>query len=272
MSAADRTEKVLRDIHVLFSKAEPYNGSKRDVIVNKNEMMDLLKELNACMYDMIDEHELSQTKKDKANREMQKQGDDIIFAASRKAEDIYAASIMYTDNALNDIQQIIEDAGDAIAKIYEDAKDKMASEKQTIKSNQSELKSQLGDLIDTQKYLHLIEEENRRLRLEREKGEKGDFAPKDAPSYANVQPEIRNASDATELPPIEGRVDFNDVIFRYEPDGRNIINLVLRGSGQRIFCMEGIRSGRREKAGGGKRYFLSLRQKIKIEEETHEVI
>ena len=103
MSAADRTEKVLRDIHVLFSKAEPYNGSKRDVIVNKNEMMDLLKELNACMYDMIDEHELSQTKKDKANREMQKQGDDIIFAASRKAEDIYAASIMYTDNALNDI-------------------------------------------------------------------------------------------------------------------------------------------------------------------------
>ena len=100
MSAADRTEKVLRDIHVLFSKAEPYNGSKRDVIVNKNEMMDLLKELNACMYDMIDEHELSQTKKDKANREMQKQGDDIIFAASRKAEDIYAASIMYTDNAL----------------------------------------------------------------------------------------------------------------------------------------------------------------------------
>ena len=172
MSAADRTEKVLRDIHVLFSKAEPYNGSKRDVIVNKNEMMDLLKELNACMYDMIDEHELSQTKKDKANREMQKQGDDIIFAASRKAEDIYAASIMYTDNALNDIQQIIEDAGDAIAKIYEDAKDKMASEKQTIKSNQSELKSQLGDLIDTQKYLHLIEEENHRLRLEREKGEK----------------------------------------------------------------------------------------------------
>ena len=165
MSAADRTEKVLRDIHVLFSKAEPYNGSKRDVIVNKNEMMDLLKELNACMYDMIDEHELSQTKKDKANREMQKQGDDIIFAASRKAEDIYAASIMYTDNALNDIQQIIEDAGDAIAK------------------------------IDTQKYLHLIEEENHRLRLEREKGEKGDFAPKDTPSYANVQPEIRINKD-----------------------------------------------------------------------------
>ena len=28
------------------------------------------------------------------------------------------------------------------------------------------------------------------------------------------------------LPPVEGRVDFNDVVFRYEEDGRNILNLV----------------------------------------------
>ena len=42
----------------------------------------------------------------------------------------------------------------------------------------------------------------------------------------DVQPEIRNAPDAVDLPQIEGRVDFNDVVFRYEPDGRNILNLV----------------------------------------------
>mgnify|MGYP002948223189 CR=1 FL=1 len=41
-----------------------------------------------------------------------------------------------------------------------------------------------------------------------------------------MQPEIRNAPDAVDLPQIEGRVDFNDVVFRYEPDGRNILNLV----------------------------------------------
>ena len=59
MGAADRTEDVLKRIHVLFSKAEPYNGSKKRVIVEKTEMMDLLKELNECMYDMMDEHELT---------------------------------------------------------------------------------------------------------------------------------------------------------------------------------------------------------------------
>ncbi|MDD6194166.1 MAG: hypothetical protein PUB19_04615 [Lachnospiraceae bacterium] len=190
MGAQDRTEKVLRDIHVLFSKAEPYNGSKKDVVVDKNQMMDLLKELNECMYDMMDEHELSQRKKDKANREMQKQGDDIIFAASRKAEDIYAASIMYTDNALRSIQDIIADANKSVEKIFSDTKKKMDEERRVVKDNQSELKSQLEDLIDTQKYLRLIEEENRRLQQEKDKAESGQ-GHVSTTTYASVQPEIR---------------------------------------------------------------------------------
>lgn len=190
MGAQDRTEKVLRDIHVLFSKAEPYNGSKKDVIVDKNQMMDLLKELNECMYDMMDEHELSQRKKDKANREMQKQGDDIIFAASRKAEDIYAASIMYTDNALRSIQEIMVDANKAVEKIFTDTKKKMDEERRVVKDNQSELKSQLEDLIDTQKYLRLIEDENRRLQQEKEKGETNQSYSSSA-THVSVQPEIR---------------------------------------------------------------------------------
>ena len=50
MGAQDKTERVLRDIHVLFSKAEPYNGSKRNVVIDKTKMTTLLKELNDCMY------------------------------------------------------------------------------------------------------------------------------------------------------------------------------------------------------------------------------
>ena len=125
MGAQDRTERVLRDMHVLFSKAQPYEGSTRNVIVDKNAMMDLLKELNECMYDMMEEHELTVKSRDKANREMQKQGDDIVFEATRKAEDIYAASLMYTDNALDSIQEIIKESQESIAKIYEEANKKI---------------------------------------------------------------------------------------------------------------------------------------------------
>ncbi len=42
----------------------------------------------------------------------------------------------------------------------------------------------------------------------------------------DVKPEIANKPGATELPAIQGKVDFNDVVFRYEDDGRNILNLV----------------------------------------------
>lgn len=188
MSAKNDTEKVLRDIHVLFSKAEPVEGSAINVIVNKNDVMELLKELNNCMYDMMDEYELTSQSQAKAKREMKKEGDDIIFESTRKAEDIYAASVMYTDNTLNEIQDIMVDATKEFDKIYEDTKDRVEAELRKVKKNQSDLKAELSDLIDTQKYLHLIEDENRRIKKEKESGK---FDPGlEEKIYANVQPEI----------------------------------------------------------------------------------
>ena len=192
MGAQDRTEKVLRDMHVLFSKAQPYEGSTRNVIVDKRAMMDLLKELNECMYDMMEEHELTVKSRDKANREMQKQGDDIVFDATRKAEDIYAASIMYTDSALDSIQDVIKESEEAVSKIYDKAIEKIKEEARAVKTNQIELKSHLNDLIDTQKYLRLIDEENMRLLKAKEEGTEDEYAG-DAPKYS--APEIRIDKD-----------------------------------------------------------------------------
>jgi ATP-binding cassette subfamily B protein len=42
----------------------------------------------------------------------------------------------------------------------------------------------------------------------------------------DVKPNIVDKPDAVDLPAIRGKVDFNDVVFRYEPEGRNILNLV----------------------------------------------
>ncbi|KFI64256.1 ABC transporter ATP-binding protein [Bifidobacterium cuniculi] len=42
----------------------------------------------------------------------------------------------------------------------------------------------------------------------------------------DVRPEIKDAPDAVELPPVRGQVDFDDVVFRYEPEGRPILNLL----------------------------------------------
>lgn len=188
MGAADRTEDVLKRIHVLFSKAEPYNGSKKRVIVEKSEMMDLLKELNECMYDMMDEHELTVQSRDRAEREQQKHTDDMIFEARKQAEDVYAASVIYSDQALSQIQDVMKLAEEQMQKLHEGLMAEMKEKRHEVRTNQYELKSQLQDFIDTQKYTRLIEEEN--IRRAKEKEMASDLPPQ-ASNYAEAKPEIK---------------------------------------------------------------------------------
>ncbi len=192
MSAQDRTEQVLRKFHILFSKAEPLNGSARDVVVDKIEAMELLQELNDCMYEMLDESGLSKSRREKANREMQRQGDEIIFSATRKAEDVYAASIMYTDNALRQIQDVVAKTLTELDKIHDTAKQQLVEEKRAIKKNQLDLKTQLESLIDTQKYLSLIEEDRRQqAKLAKDIDAGADALEEEENIYAGRQTEIR---------------------------------------------------------------------------------
>ena len=193
MGAKDDTEKVLRQIHVLFSKAQPYEESKIDVVVNKNEMMDLLKQLNDAMYGMMEEYELTWAKRDKAEREQRKRGDEIVLDAQRKAEDVYAASIMYTDRSLEEIRRLVEESREEVKELHRKLEMSIDDELCRMKTNQTELHSQLSDMIDSQKYLRLIEEENRRAAREAAKGKKahegGEYTP--MPYAEAAAPEIR---------------------------------------------------------------------------------
>ena len=143
MSAQDNTEKILRSLHVLLSKSEPYAKEPSKVIVDKQEMLDLLSQLNKAMYDIMDEYELTKQSRDRAEREFQKKGDEIVWNASRKAEDVYAASVMYTDEALNRIQDIMKEADTAIAEIYSKMNFELKEQEKLMKHNQLELKSTL---------------------------------------------------------------------------------------------------------------------------------
>ena len=189
MSAQDNIEKVLRNVHVLLSKSEPYAKEPSKVILDKQEMLDLLSQLNKAIYDIMDEYELTKQSRDRAEREFKKQGDEIVWNASRKAEDIYAASVMYTDEALNRVQDIIRSSNDAVADIYTDLNKQLKEQEQMLKTNQLELKATLQDLVDTEKYLRLIEDRNKELQKDKEKGK----APEERESniYANRQTEIK---------------------------------------------------------------------------------
>ncbi|MBP5164602.1 MAG: hypothetical protein ILP08_04150 [Lachnospiraceae bacterium] len=173
MAARDRTEEVLRKIHVLFSKSVPYNNSKRSVIIDKNDMMDLLKQLNDCIYDLLDEYEMTSASRDKAERRQQKQAESIVFDARRKADDIYAASVLYADRSLQEVEAELAATSDRYTAVYEGFLARIKEQKEEVKKNRLDLKSSLQDLIDTQKYTNLIEDENLRLQKEKERLESG---------------------------------------------------------------------------------------------------
>lgn len=188
MGVQDDTEKVLRALHVMLAKGEQYPKEPSKVIVDKQQMLDLLSALNQCMYQMQEKYELTKSSRDKAERDFRKQGDTIIMDASHKAEDIYAASVMYMDEALNHMRDIMKEANENVSKIYADLNEKMDVEQRRIKTNQLELKSQMQDLVDTEKYLKIIEERNREL--EKQKNE-GKLEEEEASIYANRQTEIK---------------------------------------------------------------------------------
>ena len=189
MSASDKTERVLRDLHVLLSKSEPYPKEPSKVIVDKQEMLDLLSDLNKSVYDIMDEYELTKQSRDRAEREFQKHGDEIVWNASRKEEDVYAASVMYTDEALNRVQQIMKEADDSIAEIYTKMNFQLKEEEKKIKKNHLELKSTLQDLVDTEKYLKLIDDSNREIKRQKEISKP--MEERERNIYANRQTEVK---------------------------------------------------------------------------------
>ncbi len=193
MSTQDNLEKILRSMHVLIAKGEPAGQSRDRVIVSKQELLGLLKDLNICVYNIMDEYEMTQQSHDEAERKSRRKGEKIVKDAGKMAEDVYAASVMYTNEALNHIQRIIQNASDSMDEVFERMKGELEERKDTVRENQLELEGQLHDLADTKKYLQIIEERNKELEKERQKKKTWAKSEKKASPYP--EPEIRINKD-----------------------------------------------------------------------------
>ena len=196
MNTQDKLERVLRDIHVLISRSELYDKSGEKIIVEKKKMFEHLNQLNTCIYEMMEEYEVTQQSRDKAEREAKKRGDKIVWNATRNAEDVYAASVLYTDEALSRAQDIIKDATDSVKELLKNTEEEMKHRKEIIRENQSELKSQLQDMVDTQKYLRIIEDRNKEMEKEKkDKTEGKDESKLEKSRYEDRKTEIKVNSD-----------------------------------------------------------------------------
>ena len=138
MSLQDRMEQILKNIHLLFSESKPYDEDGTWIIVEKEKVFEQLEQLNLAVYDMMDSYEMTNQKHQLAQRRCEKQGEEIIRKASSHADDIYAASIMYTDDAINRICHIMDDANDSVRKIFRGLNNEMERERERVRHNQLE--------------------------------------------------------------------------------------------------------------------------------------
>ncbi len=191
MSVQDKVERVLRDFHVLISKSEPYDQDPQKVVVDKKDALELLDQLKYCMNEMMEEYEITENSRNRGEREARKKSDTIVRDAEHMAEDIYAASVLYSDEALTRIQKIIQDASEEMEQVYGTIKKEMKERKKIVRENQLELKSSLENLKDTNKYRQLIEERNKQMQKETEKKEERKAATVAAPLFPAGKPEIK---------------------------------------------------------------------------------
>ena len=68
-----------------------------------------MQDLSQGIYESMEEHEMTKRSRDQAERDTKRRGDEIIADAKSKAEDVYAGSVLYTDEALKRVQFIMQD-------------------------------------------------------------------------------------------------------------------------------------------------------------------
>lgn len=164
MGVKDKTEEILKEAHVFLANAKEVSGDKKKVIVDRDKFLELLRRLSDCMFEMMEEYDITEAKKDKIDRELRQKSEKIKDDAKKDAEDIYAASIMYTDEALRGIISVIDDTKKRMETFISKTGDMLEEQRSVVNENQMELISKLETLRDTNKYIKLIEDENQRLK------------------------------------------------------------------------------------------------------------
>ena len=201
MSPQDKVERVLKEIHVTFSKSEMVDGHPDKVIIDRKKFLGLLDRLNQGIYDMMDQYEQTRQSRNNAERAFRKKGDEIIEAANSNAEDVYAASVIYTADMIGAIRDLMDQTNDSMNDLFMQFKKDLREQKDKLQSHENELQGQLADLADTKKYLSIIDDINRQR------------ARKNRDLEAEKEAGVQYARNMMYSPPSEPDIKVNEQYF-----------------------------------------------------------
>lgn len=155
---ADNLEQVMKKIHIYIANSKESAYSSEDVIISKKRMFALLEELNYAVYEVMEQYEATASARDRGLAAAERMATDIKEDAMKRAEDVYASSLLYTQEAIADMRNALEYTYQKTKTEYQaliiDYEDKI----EYLEENARQITAQLSAMSEAKTYLHLIEE------------------------------------------------------------------------------------------------------------------
>lgn len=157
----EKLEQVMRQIYLMLSNCEESAYSSEDLIVPKKRIFSLLEELNYVVYDLMEQYEGTVTSRERALAEHERKMAGIKEEAKGRAEDTYAASLLCAKEMFMDMRHTTERLCKDLRKEYDQVLKGYEEKLRFIQENEEGLVAQMNLMIDSKKYLRLIEQQNK---------------------------------------------------------------------------------------------------------------
>lgn len=154
----EEIEQIMREIHILFAKAEKLPENQNKIIVDKQIMFQLLERLSHEVYETMDRFEETKVSRQRAKKKREEEEKEALERVSKSAEEIYAASILYSDDTLDELKKTVEDAEEKLKHTYKQIERQMKGYLSYIEENKRELHEQLDQMAQRRLYLQILEE------------------------------------------------------------------------------------------------------------------
>ena len=192
----EKLEQIMRQIYLMLSNCEESAYSSEDLIVPKKRIFQLLEELNYTVYDLMEQYEGTVSSRERALAEHEHRMAQIKEEAKGRAEDTYAASLLYAREMFMDMRKTTEQLCQNLRKEYNDALRNYEESLRYLQENEESMVAQMNLMMDSKKYLRLIEQQNK------EKEKKQNLTEEEKKRQAEIEAEkaeLAVAEAASEL-------------------------------------------------------------------------
>lgn len=192
----EKLEQIMRQIYLMLSNCEESAYSSEDLIVPKKRIFQLLEELNYTVYDLMEQYEGTVSSRERALAEHERKMAQIKEDAKGRAEDTYAASLLYAREMFMDMRRTTEELCKNLRKEYNDVLRTYEENLRSLQENEESTIAQMNRMMDAKKYLRLIEQQNKEKEIKKSQTEED---KKREEARLAEQAELAAAEAASEL-------------------------------------------------------------------------